>query len=46
MVNPEYGEDRRSFSQRSVEELLKLLESDDLRSRFIAEMCLRDVTGT
>lgn len=46
MVGPAYGEERRSFSQRSVEVLLKLLASDDLRTRFIAEMCLRDATGT
>ena len=46
MVGPEYGEERRSFAQRSVEELLKLLESEDLRTRFIAEMCLRDAMGT
>lgn len=31
---------------KPVEELLELLASDDLRTRFLAEMSLRDATGT
>ncbi|CAN5141037.1 hypothetical protein BH18ACI2_BH18ACI2_28470 [soil metagenome] len=34
------------MSRRSLPELIELLESDDLRTRFLAEMCLRDATGT
>lgn len=31
---------------RSVTELINLLGSEDLQTRFIAEMCLRDATST
>jgi hypothetical protein len=37
---------RKAFAEKPVEELIRLLESDDLRTRFLAEMCLRDTTGT
>jgi hypothetical protein len=37
---------RREFSAKPVDELLELLSSDDLQTRFIAEMALRDATGT
>ena len=41
-----YSEERLEMMAKPVEELLELLEIGDLRSRFIAEMCLRDATGT
>ncbi len=37
---------RARFARLSVPELLELLSSDDLRTRFLAEMCLRDATNT
>ena len=46
MTKEEFVERRKQFSAKSVDELLKLLESDDLATRFLAEMSLRDATGT
>jgi len=37
---------RREFGDRSIPELIDLLSSEDLRTRFFAEMCLRDATST
>ena len=34
------------MSRLSVPELIGLLESEDLGTRFVAEMCLRDATST
>jgi hypothetical protein len=42
----DFAEMRRAFAEKPVEELIRLLESDELRTRFLAEMCLRDATGT
>ena len=33
------------MSQRSIDELVDLLSSEDLKTRFLAEMCLRDATS-
>jgi hypothetical protein len=41
-----FAVERAHMSRRSLPELIELLESDDLRTRFLAEMCLRDATGT
>ena len=46
MNREEFADLRKRFSEKSVGDLLRLLESDDLRTRFIAEMCLRDATAT
>ena len=46
MKREEFAELRRRFSEKPVSELLKLLESEELTTRFVAEMCLRDATGT
>ena len=46
MKREEFAELRRRFSEKTASELLQLLESDELKTRFIAEMCLRDATGT
>ena len=37
---------RARVSARPIPELIELLASADLRTRFLAEMCLRDATGT
>lgn len=37
---------RTSMGERSVPQLIELLASRDLRTRFLAEMSLRDATGT
>ncbi len=42
----EFAAERASMSRRSIPELIGLLESEDLRTRFVAEMCLRDATDT
>jgi hypothetical protein len=34
------------MAQLSIPELIELLASDRLRTRFLAEMCLRDATST
>ncbi len=34
------------MAQKSIEEFVELLESEDLQTRFFAEMCLRDATST
>jgi hypothetical protein len=42
----QFAEDRARMMRRTIPELIALLESADLRTRFLAEMCLRDATGT
>ena len=42
----EFAAERARTAGRSIPELIGLLESEDLRTRFIAEMCLRDATDT
>lgn len=42
----DYRERRLALASLPVDTLLKLLQSDDLQTRFLAEMCLRDATGT
>ncbi len=37
---------RQRFEQRPIPELIELLSSDDLQTRFLAEMALRDATST
>jgi hypothetical protein len=37
---------RAEFSGLSIPELLDLLSSPELETRFLAEMCLREATGT
>ena len=46
MNRNEYLNIRDDFASKSVSELIESLASDDLRTRFIAEMCLRDATST
>ncbi len=46
MKREEFIERRRATAQKSIEEFIDLLESEDLQIRFFAEMCLRDATDT
>ena len=41
-----FAAERARTARRPIPELLDLLESDSLRTRFVAEMCLRDAAGT
>jgi hypothetical protein len=45
-ASAEFAAERARTSRLGVPELIALLESEDLRTRFIAEMCLRDATDT
>ncbi len=42
----EFAAERARTARRPIPKLIELLESEDLRTRFIAEMCLRDATDT
>jgi hypothetical protein len=46
MTRTEFAAERARAARRAIPELIDLLESEDLGTRFIAEMCLRDATGT
>jgi hypothetical protein len=37
---------REEMGRHTIPELIDLLESEDVRTRFLAEMCLRDATST
>ena len=37
---------RKEFENCSIPELIELLTSEDLQTRFLAEMVLRDATNT
>jgi hypothetical protein len=37
---------RARMSEHTIPELIELLASANLRTRFLAEMCLRDATNT
>jgi len=41
-----FAAERARMSVHSIPELIDLLSSADLRTRFLAEMCLRDATST
>lgn len=41
-----YACERQKLMRLTVPELIDLLASCDLRTRFLAEMCLRDATST
>lgn len=45
MKRKEFAELRREMSKNSIDELVELLSSEDLQTRFLAEMCLRDATS-
>ncbi len=46
MKREDYAEKRRETAENSIPELIDLLSSEDLQTRFFAEMCLRDATNT
>lgn len=46
MNRKEFARKRREMAKNSIDELLELLSSKDLETRFLAEMCLRDATST
>lgn len=46
MNRKEFAERRKEMAEKSIEELIETLASDDLPTRFFAEMCLRDATST
>jgi hypothetical protein len=46
MNRGEFAEKRGEMSKNSIDELIDLLRSEDLQTRFFAEMCLRDATNT
>lgn len=46
MDRQEFSRKRREMAAHSIDELLELLASEDLQTRFLAEMCLRDATST
>lgn len=46
MKRQEYAEKRDAMAENSIDELIDLLASENLQTRFFAEMCLRDATST
>jgi hypothetical protein len=46
MDRKEFARKRREMAERTIDELLELLSSEKLQTRFLAEMCLRDATST
>ncbi|HEV2915449.1 MAG TPA: hypothetical protein VGX92_19370 [Pyrinomonadaceae bacterium] len=46
MRRKEFAEARARLRARPIPELIELLASPDLQTRFLAEMCLRDATLT
>ena len=46
MNRKEFVRKRREMAVHSIDKLLELLASEDLQTRFLAEMCLRDATST
>lgn len=45
MNRTEYANLRKLFAEKTIDELVELLSSNDLQTRFFAEMCLRDATS-
>ncbi|HUQ32525.1 MAG TPA: hypothetical protein VM095_10425 [Pyrinomonadaceae bacterium] len=46
MRREEFTAARKRMAEASIPELIELLSSTELRTRFLAEMCLRDATST
>jgi len=46
MTKKEFIEERGAMAVRTIPELIDLLKSEKLKTRFFAEMCLRDATNT
>jgi hypothetical protein len=45
MNRQDFAEKRHAMAEHSIDELIDLLKSTDLQTRFFAEMCLRDATS-
>ncbi len=45
MNRKEFAEKRRLMAEKTIDELIELLSSEELQTRFFAEMCLRDATS-
>lgn len=45
MKRKEFADLRRKMAENSINELIDLLSAEDLQTRFLAEMCLRDATS-
>jgi hypothetical protein len=41
-----FAAERARFARLPIPQLIELLSSEHLRTRFLAEMCLRDATNT
>ena len=46
MNRHEYAAKCREMARKPIEELIETLAGEDLQTRFLAEMCLRDATST
>ena len=46
MKKGEFVEMRRAMARNTIPKLIETLESENLQTRFLAEMCLRDATNT
>ncbi|HMV82884.1 MAG TPA: hypothetical protein PLD20_27665 [Blastocatellia bacterium] len=46
MTASEFRQARRRFAQLPIPKLIELLADEDLQTRFLAEMALRDATST
>ena len=46
LARAEFAAARAVMARRSIPELIDMLASRELKTRFLAEMCLRDATGT
>jgi hypothetical protein len=46
LLRAEFAAERARTARLGIPRLIDLLASEDLRTRFVAEMCLRDATGT
>lgn len=46
MNRKEFAKRRQETAENSIPELIDSLASENLQTRFFAEMCLRDATGT
>ncbi len=46
MNKVEFSSKRKEFAEKTIDELIELLSSENLQTRFFAEMCLRDATNT
>jgi hypothetical protein len=46
MKREDFAARRKELAEKTINELIELLASESLQTRFFAEMCLRDATST